>query len=522
MTQTDRLELEPDDARAPNAFRSILFPAEQELATREPDCFHDLNLDQVVDALVAGRDEYDLRPLFSTPAREPATIAYRHAVFRDLERDDLRAAVDTFSDEMRRVRGSIGLARTQHYAPEKERWFLDAAALYCDAVGALASRLRELDPASPGLQGLRDFLAVYVAGDAFAALTTDAGAVLDGLSTVRYTVRIKGLRVTVSRYEGEIDYGAEVVRTFERFQQGAVDSRLPSVSDSGSMDHVEARIAGLVARLYPDVFRRLEAFCVQHDGFVDPLIARFDREVQFYVAYLRHIEPLGELPFCYPVVADGPAALAVEDGFDLALAAKLAAEGGAVVCNGFSLRQPERVLVVTGPNQGGKTTFSRMFGQLHYLAALGVPVPGQSAHLFLADAIFTHYEREEDIATLRGKLDDELVRIRDIVEQATSRSVVVVNEIFASTTLADAVRLGTEVLGRIVQIGCPAVCVTFIDELSSLGDATVSMVADVAPDDPSRRTFRITRRPADGRAYASALAGKYGLSYERLRARVGR
>jgi DNA mismatch repair protein MutS len=163
-----------------------------------------------------------------------------------------------------------------------------------------------------------------------------------------------------------------------------------------------------------------------------------------------------------------------------------------------------------------------MFGQLHYLAGLGVPVPARRARLFVPDQVFTHFEKEEDIRTLRGKLDDELVRIRDILEQTTGDSIVTLNETFASTTLGDAVYLGTEVLKRVTELGCMGVWVTFVDELASLNEATVSMVATVAPDDPSRRTFKVVRQPADGRAYAWAIAEKYGLSYDKLRSRITR
>jgi DNA mismatch repair protein MutS len=96
------------------------------------------------------------------------------------------------------------------------------------------------------------------------------------------------------------------------------------------------------------------------------------------------------------------------------------------------------------------------------------------------------------------------------------------NGSFTSTTLRDARVLGREVMRRLIELGPLRVDVTFVDELASLGPSTVSMVSTVVLDSPTMRIYKIVCRPADGLAYAAAIAEKYGLTYQRLRRRIGR
>jgi DNA mismatch repair protein MutS len=507
-------------------FYSILFEkAEGDIKKETPEApifFADLNLDQIIDAITNGKEEYHLKPFFYTSLKNADTIKYRQEIMRDLENEVLFEHLKSFAEKMRKMRRYIAFVDQLYYKYHKEGWFLEALKIYCEAVNCLLHDLDLADLTSHGLLAFREYLTNYAASHRFTSLEAETRKLKADLATVKYCLIIKGNRIKVRKYESEIDYSAEVEKTFERFKQGAVkDYRAKFPMDSG-MSHVEAGILDLVAKLYPGIFLNLDNYCANNRGYLDETIAAFDREIQFYIAYLEYIAKIKQagLKFCYPQITVTSKEVHNYEGFDLALADKLISEESPVVCNDFFLKDKERIFVVSGPNQGGKTTFARTFGQLHYMANLGCPVPGSQARLFMFDKLLTHFEKEENINDLRGKLQDDLVRIYDILNRATSNSIIVMNEVFTSTTLNDAVFLGKRAIEKIMQLDLLCVYVTFIDELASLSEKTVSMVSTVVPENPALRTYKIVRRPADGLAYALAIAEKYRVTYGQLKERL--
>ena len=205
---------------------------------------------------------------------------------------------------------------------------------------------------------------------------------------------------------------------------------------------------------------------------------------------------------------------------DLDLAAALLRRGEQVIGNDLELTGGERIAVITGPNEGGKTALARAYGQLHHLAALGLPVPGRRVRLGLCDEIFTHFERGENAGAEHGRLEDDILGMHAILSAATGRSVIVLNETFSSTTLRDAKALGGRILDRMIALGVRCVYVTFAADLADAGPAVVGLVSRVSEDDPAIRTYRVVRRPAGGPAYADLLARRYGLDRATLAHRI--
>lgn len=382
-------------------FQSLLFEKTEDSIKKEilkaPTFFVDLNLDQIIDAITAGREEYHLKPFFYASLNDINAITYRHEIFQDLENKTLFEMMKTFAQKMHTMRIHLSLIEKLYYKFHKEGWFLDTVEIYCDAVNCLVHDLAPVDLKSRGFLAFREYLTGYANSSLFTSLLAETKRLKADLSALNYCLLIKGNFIKVSRYESEIDYSPEVEQTFEKFKEGAVKDYRTTFPAGSGMNHVEAQILEFVARLYPDMFSELDNYCAKNSDYLDKAISVFDREIQFYIAYLEYIAILKRagLEFCYPQMSIQSKEVYDHEGFDLALAYKLITKNASVVCNDFYLKDKERIIVVSGPNQGGKTTFARTFGQLHYLASIGCPVPGREARLFLFDRLFTHFEKEE-------------------------------------------------------------------------------------------------------------------------------
>lgn len=511
-------------------FSSILFPTleqfEMSRQSEPPACFSDLNLDQIVSAALRNESEYSMESYFYTPVKDIEIILFRQHVMKELQNSEAVNSLNGFSKTVYAIGRNMDMLKQDMAHDESvngrylaQGHMLNCAEQYCHAVIDLSESIANLHLHSEGLTGFASYLKEYRNSEAFKKFNSTAAEIRKEFSGLQYCMLIKNGTVKVRKYEEQEDYSKEIIRVFDKFRQNDTKDYRHKLSEEPAAEHVEAAVLAMLSRVYPEQFRKLDAFCREYMDFYDETLIRFAREIRFYLCWLDMIRPLKEagLSFCYPQVSADTQHLHADRFFDLALALKIR---GSIVVNDFTLDAPERIIVVTGPNQGGKTTFARAFGQMHYLASIGLCVPGNDAELQLQDNVLTHFSKEESLETMNGKLQDDLVRLHDLLQKAQKNSVIVINEIFSSTTLKDAVELGSHMMDEIASIGSLCIIVTFMDELAEHGEETVSMMSMADRDNPGRRTYKVCRRPPDGLAYAMYIAGRNGLTYEQLSRRL--
>ena len=503
---------------------SILFSDQRNLRTEEPECFRDLNLDQLLEPVLKNEKNMDLAPCFYTPVPTEAQAVFRQEIQKDLLRRDNLEILDLFSRQICRLAACE--EQTNLDLTSGDSWrchellyghILNDGEQYVHCITDLSRRLPVMGLCSEGLRQTADALERLIQSSFFQSLADAQLSLRQKFDGIHYLMQIKYGTIRVKKYEGEENLSEKIASVFRKFQSDRQHDYRKELKEEPYADHVEAAVLQCVSRLYPREFEALSAYVKKFSRYVDGAVLQFCHEIRFYIDWLQLIEPMKDcgLPFCFPQFQS--AGSFGTDFFDLMLAGRI---GNNVVKNDFNLEPGERILVVTGPNQGGKTTFARALGQLHFLASLGLCVPGTSASLRLTDRVLTHFGREDSQLQKSGRLQDDLLRLQRMLNQATEQSFLVLNEIFASTPAQDGVSLGKKMMELIAARGASAVLVTFLSELASCRAETVSMMSTVDPENPEVRTFRIVRKPPDQITYAMTLTRKHGLTFEQVMRRL--
>lgn len=231
----------------------------------------------------------------------------------------------------------------------------------------------------------------------------------------------------------------------------------------------------------------------QSADHVKSFFAMLRLELAFYLGCVNLrtlLEEKGE-PTCFPTAVgpDDPV-FSAEGLYDVSLAFHL---DGRVVGNTVAA-DGKPLVVVTGANRGGKSTFLRSVGLAQLMLQSGMFVPAESLRASVCTGLFTHYKREEDRSLESGKLDEELARMSEIADAIAPGSLLLCNESFASTNEREGSEIARQVVRALLEQRIRVVFVTHMFDLADgfrqqQGDSTLFLRAE--RDGDGHRSFRL-------------------------------
>ena len=265
-------------------------------------------------------------------------------------------------------------------------------------------------------------------------------------------------------------------------------------------------------------------------------LANLGSEIRFFlnsVSMIKKLEKAG-LPVCRPVITDPEnRILEAEESYNINLSLNLINNvndkkiADNIIRNRIVLNDSGRIIILTGPNRGGKTTWLQAAGHLQIMAQIGLFTAAEKVLISPVKSFFTHFPIEEKIEKGTGRLGDEAQRFSEIFSSVNKYSMCLFNESLSSTNATESYYIARDIIKVLMITGTKTIFATHLHELAAAVDdmnneegvkeKAVSMVSRVIEKkDGIERTFKIEPGPPIGQSYAREIARKYGISYEQL------
>ena len=251
-------------------------------------------------------------------------------------------------------------------------------------------------------------------------------------------------------------------------------------------------------------------------------------EVLFYIRWAELMDKImaSGMPLCKPeILPPDQRDCSFTELYNLKLAINKAnGEDLNIITNDIKFNDEMRIFILTGPNRGGKTIFTQAWGLAMLLAQLGIYVPASKAAISPCDNIFTHFPADENDTVNLGRLGEESKRLSEIFRQATSRSVMLLNESLATTSVTEGLFIAKDVVRAMRYMGVRCIFNTHmhdlarsVDELNAEIEGTSAAASLVTGVHDGERSFKVSLLPPQGISYAKDIALKYGVSFAQIK-----
>lgn len=491
-------------------------------------------------------------------------IKYRQDVLKDfMEHPEIEQAFDsTLLPLITRLREMRKANISHDDSSRKTAWRIEMLKMYMQCVDMLYELIctKENDYKSEGMCKLRTMLSSIYNSEGYKDLKNILPDLYDKLQTMK--------SVTIGiNLNNELRPVEAVLLSIEEKpfkQKGLVTSILGlhkndenyfgigsfySILKENKANSLDQGIMRDLEAVMKDSFKHLAEVLTRFEWIETEFLFELLPEVYYYIGGTRLAYKLKNagLPVCFPQPAPKDERIfKVNDMYDASFAFRIMSDIGLdrleniVVGNDAEMSDKAgRIFVLTGANQGGKTTFTRALGICQLLFQAGFPIPGTSGRISPVDNIYTHFPELEKNSISEGRLGEECIRLETILPRLTKYSMILMNESLSSTSHQECLFIAEEIMRYLRKVGARCVFATHIHELAenipelnkepALSDM-VSLVAGVdegtdfevlteegrKTHQGSKRTYKIRPMPPQGKSFALDIARSYGISFKQL------
>jgi len=437
-------------------YRGRDFDLQQELPWNEPALTQDLELNTLFNAMALG-DKFLLevvkKAILSGLSDELDTILYRQDILKDCLKNPSI------------VRNIYGIA-VEAIESKKKSWWGISSSYPSSILSSSVELLQQFVDQLKKLRNIADEHAGKIESEGFTALFAMLKKELSDeyFASIQHHLRRLKFRngVLISTELGKGNEGTNYILRKPQEKKRNWMKRVFAQKPPVYTFHIDPRdIAGgqALSQLRDRGINLVANSVAQSADHINSFFNMLRIELAFYISCLNLYEqlvPMGE-PVSFPLpVAVNERRHLFEGLYDVCLALTMKQK---IVGNDVKADNKDLV-VITGANQGGKSTFLRSIGLAQLMMQCGMFAPAESFSANVCDGIFTHFKREEDVTMKSGKLDEELSRMSEITDHLTSNSMLLFNESFAATNEREGSEIARQITSALLEKGIKVFFVT--------------------------------------------------------------